>query len=703
MISEVSLYFAQQKLFCVRSEAIYCTLSSFLQSKKSRDGVSVTTTSPSLTSALDLHSTDSAISSPTPKKTYPIPDYEEVLRACQVAASSGGPKAIPNEYVPSPPEIEQFRGRVNTVGVCQPTPTEVPLHRLPESYVKRVTTCTPSEEDAFSTRSNLSSVQKSHHLSVISMESGLSFGYDVEINPSLPLEVQPWFNGRISREEAEALLNDEGDFLVRENTTMLNTYTLSMYWQGQFDHTLIQFDEVVNSRNGTTIKYSFDGGAFDSIPELIYHHLKYQIPISKDTQNMLMTPIHRPGAKLPFAPTGYYQPTHDRAERGHSTSTGRSTPSSVKSVSDDHGSHRSFIRRTSSPDAARQYMHPLRSNSMSPRAFSMSPRQSPGRELAKRSSNSSGELLETDEADHMEATEMRSRAMTDSRIAHGSGNKRDSLGDYEVMESVSLLGSPPSQRKGQLASHQVTAVPQSRNARSHPPVRNWNSTSGGDVKYAEIQHVKKPREITRRSSYAGHQHSSPVQYAEVRFQRKPQSQSNVSPHPFSVQTSPVRVTYQSRAEILAQRLQSEPATTTTPASHQNLNRTESSPHPFSRPSTHSSLPRQASSPLTMAGITEEATTPLSQPDVPVKRTHTPHEMSHSTLVTDSMCANKGGQEAAAAKVPKNLPGHELLVGLHNTLNNNTEKELAYHLTRADAVAFLLTPRPGEDKEFWKER
>lgn len=105
----------------------------------------------------------------------------------------------------------------------------------------------------------------------------------------------------------------------------------------------------------------------------------------------------------------------------------------------------------------------------------------------------------------------------------------------------------------------------------------------------------------------------------------------------------------------------------------------------------------------MAGITEEATTPLSQPEMH-SLTDSSHKYppSRSTLVTDTQSAGKEGQ-GAAAKVPKSLPGHEILVGLHNTLNRSTERELAYHLTRADAVAFLLTPRPGEDKEVWKER
>ena len=706
-------------------------------------------TAPSLSSALDLQTSHPSLSpthtylspthtylSPTHNKPPPIPDYEE-LRVCKLDPHSSALKAVPNEYVPSPPEMEQFRGRLYTVGVCQPTPTEVPLRRPTEGITWRdsATTYTTSEEDARSTRSNSSSLHKSHHLSVVSMESGLSFGYDVEINPSLPLEVQPWFHGKLSREDAVALLNDEGDFLVRENTSLSNTYTLSMHWRGQSDHTLIQCDEVVNSRNGITVKYSFDGGAFDSIPELIYHHLKYQIPINRDTQNMLMTPISRPGAKIPFTPAGYYQPTHDRSDR-RSTSTGPSSPTPLRS--EDHTPHRSLLKRTSSPDVVRQYLRPLRSSSMSPGACNVSPRHSPARDFAMRGSNSSGNLLETEEVDRpalqrtamspppmIGAPRMRSRAMTDSRITRRGGKKRDSFGDYEVMESVSLLGSPPSHRKGATTSH--------ANAPVSASTANW---TGEDVKYAEIQHSRKTTDFKRRSSVSGtqyssshhqHHHNTPsvsgsgsVKYAEVRFQRRHQSQTNVAPHPFSTydtvqSTSQAQVSpYQSRAEILAQKLQPEPTPTTSSSSQptqQRLNRVDSSPHPFARHSTHS-LPRQASSPLTMAGISEEsAATPLSSqqdakmhslPDRVRRRTHVPLETSRSSLVTEDQSASKAGQ-GAAAKVPKNLPGYEVLVTLHDMLSQSSEMELANHLTRADAVAFLLTPRPGEDKEVWKDR
>lgn len=710
-------------VICHRSFAISLSLSlSSLQSKKTRDSMSVTT--PTLTSALDLHSTDSDLSPPA--KIYPMPDYEE-LREC---SPPSGQKAIPNEYVPSPPEIEQYRGRSYTVGTFHQTPTEVSLRHQHEGFVRRdsmTTYTTTSDEDEHSTRSNSSSLHKSHHLSVVSMESGLSFGYDADINPSLPLEVQPWFHGKLTREDAAALLNDEGDFLVRENTAIPNTFTLSMFWRAQVDHTLIQCDEVLNSRNGPTVKYSFDGGAFDSIPELVYHHLKYQIPISRDTQNLLMTPIHRPGMRLPFMPAGCHQiPPLDRGERGHSISTDHSSRSSV---SDDHSAHHyhhnhSYGKYPFSSDAGRPYLRPPRSSSMSPGAAS---RQSPGRECELRASNSSGDLLEqTGQSVRTRnaispppttgAPPMRSRAMTDSRMTRegGVGNKRDSFGDYEVMESVSLFGSPPSQRKAQISKP------------SPAPSGNW--ASGGDVKYAEIQHFKKPHEFTRRATFSGqHGSHSSVKYAEVRFHRKQQSQPTMSPHPFStydtVPSSQARINpYQSRAEVLAQKLQLESTPRTgSPPSHARLSRVESSPHSFpSRYSTHS-LPRQASTPRTMAGISEETTaqttpttpTPPQQPsdtkmhslpDRIRRRTQTQHETSRSNLTTDARSATKGGRgQSAAERVPKSLPGYDLLVTLHDTFSQSSEMELASHLTRADAVAFLLTPRPGEDKEVWKER
>ena len=96
----------------------------------------------------------------------------------------------------------------------------------------------------------------------------------------------------------------------------------------------------------------------------------------------------------------------------------------------------------------------------------------------------------------------------------------------------------------------------------------------------------------------------------------------------------------------------------------------------------------------------------SLPDRARRRTHTPHEPSRGAStagVPVEGASGKTGGLGAAERVPKSLPGYEMLVSLHETLARSTEMELAFHLTRTDAVAFLLTPRPGEDKEVWKER
>ena len=663
------------------------------QNKKSRE------TSVGTSSNLSA-SQDTTDDSSQGDKMVPIPDYEELLDPNtpphQKPFQSSGQKAVPNDYVPSPPEMEPFRGRVYTIGVCQPTHTNVPLRRHQEPVPQRDSGATGSEDD---TRSTSSSQQQSHHLSLISMESGLSFGYDVEVNSSLPLEAQPWFHGKLPRTEAEGLLHDDGDFLVRENTILPDTYTLSMCWQGFFDHTLIQCVGVVSNSSGTTVKYSFDSGAFDSIPELICNHLKYQIPISKEAQSILITPVHRAGTK---ATVHQLMPAEGNLE---------------------DRSSRYLSKRTSSPDTHR--LHPVRSLSVSS-SHSASPRMSPSRDHLIRMSNSSDDLLDSREVSRLDivrntisppptsaAPVMRPRAMSESHATslrqHGH-QKRDSFGDYEVMESVSLLGSPTAQRK---------------DYSSPSPAAPSSFSSSKEVKYAEIQHTRRQ---ARPSSFAGAHTvttatapASGIKYAEVRFMRRQQHHPNSAPPSSShllydtitSSTTAKASPYQSRAEVLAQKL-SEPTYATPRGTNQRLSRMESSPHPFAR--HHHNVPRQVSSPLAMAGISEEgASPPIAQRDpklFPLKRADFRPNLVHpepapsrpaEQYSSQPRQPTQPSQGGGGSKVPTTLPGRELLMKLQDTLSTHSEEELAYHLTRADAVVFLLSPRPGEDKEVWKER
>ena len=54
-----------------------------------------------------------------------------------------------------------------------------------------------------------------------------------------PLDSEVWYHGPMSRAEAELLLEDEGDFLVRESKSKAGQYVLSGVQKGQPKHLLL--------------------------------------------------------------------------------------------------------------------------------------------------------------------------------------------------------------------------------------------------------------------------------------------------------------------------------------------------------------------------------------------------------------------------------------------------------------------------------
>lgn len=61
------------------------------------------------------------------------------------------------------------------------------------------------------------------------------------------LRGEPWFHGKLNRREAEALLQVNGDFLVRESTTTPGQYVLTGLQSGQPKHLLLVDPEGVVS------------------------------------------------------------------------------------------------------------------------------------------------------------------------------------------------------------------------------------------------------------------------------------------------------------------------------------------------------------------------------------------------------------------------------------------------------------------------
>ncbi|XP_007525402.2 SHC-transforming protein 1 isoform X1 [Erinaceus europaeus] len=99
------------------------------------------------------------------------------------------------------------------------------------------------------------------------------------------LRGEPWFHGKLNRREAEALLQVNGDFLVRESTTTPGQYVLTGLQSGQPKHLLLVDPEgVVRTKDHR----------FDSVSHLISHHMDNHLPIiSAGSELCLQQPVER--------------------------------------------------------------------------------------------------------------------------------------------------------------------------------------------------------------------------------------------------------------------------------------------------------------------------------------------------------------------------------------------------------------------------
>ncbi|KFR12407.1 SHC-transforming protein 3, partial [Opisthocomus hoazin] len=99
------------------------------------------------------------------------------------------------------------------------------------------------------------------------------------------LRTEPWYQGEMSRKEAEQLLKKCGDFLVRKSTTNPGSYVLTGMHNGQAKHLLLVDPEgTVRTKDRV----------FDSISHLINHHLENNLPIvSSGSELCLQQPAER--------------------------------------------------------------------------------------------------------------------------------------------------------------------------------------------------------------------------------------------------------------------------------------------------------------------------------------------------------------------------------------------------------------------------
>lgn len=68
--------------------------------------------------------------------------------------------------------------------------------------------------------------------------------FDVIPTSERPLADQEWYHGAIPRTEAQELLRQQGDFLVRESHGKPGEYVLSVFSDEQRRHFIIQYADV---------------------------------------------------------------------------------------------------------------------------------------------------------------------------------------------------------------------------------------------------------------------------------------------------------------------------------------------------------------------------------------------------------------------------------------------------------------------------
>ncbi|XP_059148901.1 breast cancer anti-estrogen resistance protein 3 homolog isoform X2 [Physella acuta] len=110
----------------------------------------------------------------------------------------------------------------------------------------------------------------------------------------LELRSRPWYHGNISRQRAEALVVNNGDFLVRDCISKPGDFVLTCRWKG----TPLSF--MINSIVGDCapgnlppVSYQFEEDAFPTIQQLILHYQQHSKPVTQVSGAILSSPVPR--------------------------------------------------------------------------------------------------------------------------------------------------------------------------------------------------------------------------------------------------------------------------------------------------------------------------------------------------------------------------------------------------------------------------
>ena len=109
------------------------------------------------------------------------------------------------------------------------------------------------------------------------------------INPDIPLDIQQFYHGKIPRKDAEELLliHKEGSYLVRRSETQANVFSMSLKGIGGMPMHL-----RISLENGMYI-LGENSKPFPTVPEMIDHYTRCELPVLKADRIKLLHPIPR--------------------------------------------------------------------------------------------------------------------------------------------------------------------------------------------------------------------------------------------------------------------------------------------------------------------------------------------------------------------------------------------------------------------------
>ncbi|XP_042303234.1 breast cancer anti-estrogen resistance protein 3-like [Sceloporus undulatus] len=107
------------------------------------------------------------------------------------------------------------------------------------------------------------------------------------------LRSHAWYHACLPRREAESLLQDDGDFLIRDSRSSQGDYVLSCSWGGKALHFKI-IRVVLRPRKGySRTLFQFEKEQFDNVPALVRFYVGNRRPISDVSGAVVSRPINR--------------------------------------------------------------------------------------------------------------------------------------------------------------------------------------------------------------------------------------------------------------------------------------------------------------------------------------------------------------------------------------------------------------------------